>query len=72
MTTLLSMAGYATTTAGFAAQPDSALMMIQNIYFFGPLIIAAMALIVLILYRLDNKYDKMMEELAEREANGEL
>ena len=72
MTSMLSYAGYATTTAGFAKQPDTALLMIQNIYFMGPMIIALLALIVLALYRLDKKYDKIMVDLAERESKGEL
>lgn len=72
MTGLLSYAGYITTTAGFAEQPGAALLMIQNIYFMGPLIIAAGALIVLALYRLDKKYDDIMVDLAKREAKGEL
>lgn len=72
MTSLLSYAGYATATTGFAKQPETALIMIQNIYFVGPLIIAFMALVVLALYQLDKKYDKIMVELAERENKGEL
>lgn len=72
MTSLLSMSGYITTTAGFAVQPESTLTMIQNIYFFGPLIIAVLALIVLFAYQLDKKYDKIMLELVERESKGEL
>ena len=46
--------------------------MISNIYFIGPLIIAILAFVTLLLYRLDKKYDKIVAELAVREANGEL
>jgi GPH family glycoside/pentoside/hexuronide:cation symporter len=44
-------------------QPDSALAMIQNIYVWGPLLVWMIAVVVLALYKLDRKYDKIMEEL---------
>lgn len=72
MTGLLSLAGYVTSSAGMAEQPQSALDMIVNIYKAGPLIVAGGVIIVLLLYKLDQKYADIMEELAEREANGEL
>lgn len=72
MNTLLSYAGYVTSTEGFALQPDSALGMIQGIYFWGPLIISLMVVVVLIPYKLDKKYDAMMVELEKREEKGEL
>ena len=46
--------------------------MIIQIYKFGPLIVAVIAIVTLYLYRLDGKYDAIMEELREREARGEL
>lgn len=46
--------------------------MIQNIYLYGPLLIWAIALIVLILYKLDKLYPTIMQELKEREARGEM
>ena len=55
-----------------ATQPDSALNMIINIYKFGPIIVAAGVLIVLLFYKLDTYYDKIMNELMDREARGEL
>ena len=72
MTGLLSFAGYLSTTTGVASQPDSALNMIINIYKFGPIIVAAGVLIVLLFYKLDTYYDKIMNELMDREARGEL
>ena len=46
--------------------------MIVNIYKFGPLVIWAIIIIVLALYQLDKKYDQIMQDLAEREARGEV
>ena len=72
MTGFLSLAGYVTSSSGTAVQPDSALHMIVNIYKVGPLIVAAGVIVVLLFYQLDKKYDRIMEELMEREARGEI
>lgn len=72
MTGLLSAAGYISTSTGSAAQPDSALNMIVNIYKFGPVLIALIAFITLALYKLDKAYPSIMKELIERESRGEL
>ena len=48
------------------------LQMIINIYKFGPLVIWAVIIIVLALYQLDKKYDRIMKDLAAREARGEV
>lgn len=72
MTGFLSLAGYISSSAGTVEQPRQALDMIINIYKAGPLIVAALAVITLSLYKLDKKYPAIMEELAEREARGEL
>lgn len=72
MTTLLSMAGYVSSSAGTAIQPVSALTMIVNIYKFGPIVIAAVAFLTLALYKLDKMYPDIMKELTEREARGVL
>lgn len=72
MTGLLSAAGYVSSAVGMAVQPESALNMIVTIYKFGPLLIAAAAIITLALYRLDKKYPAIMDELMERESRGEL
>ncbi|MGM0216099.1 MFS transporter [Enterococcus sp. AZ109] len=72
MTGLLSLAGYMSSTTGNTAQPESAQAMIMNIYKFGPLIVWTVVIITLALYKLDKIYPKIMKELAEREAQGEL
>lgn len=72
MTGLLSMAGYLSSSVGTATQPDSALNMIISIYKFGPMVIAAVAIVTLSLYKLDRVYPDIMKELIERESRGEL
>lgn len=72
MTTMLTASGYVTSSAGVATQPQSALDTILNLYKFGPIIVWAVAVVILIFYNLDKKIPAIMEELAEREANGEL
>lgn len=72
MTGLMSLAGYISTSTGVAAQPESALGMIVQIYKVGPVIVAGGVMIVLLLYKLDQKYVDIMKELIEREARGEL
>ena len=46
--------------------------MIKNIYIWGPILVWAIAVIVLVLYKLDNKYPAIIKELSEREARGEM
>lgn len=72
MTALLDGAGFVSSSTGGAAQNAAAMEMMGTIYFWGPIIIWAAAIIILILYRLDKQYPKIMEELAEREARGEM
>lgn len=72
MTGLLSMAGYISSTTGVAVQPDSAIQMIMNIYKFGPILVWVVVIVTLALYKLDKLYPAIMEELAQREARGEL
>ncbi|PWJ47936.1 MFS transporter [Faecalicatena contorta] len=72
ITSMLNTAGYLSSTGGNVTQPGSAVDMIRNIYVWGPTLIWAVAIIVLIVYKLDKKYPKIMEELGEREARGEL
>ena len=69
---LLDAAGYISSSGTTVVQPDSALSMIQNIYIWGPVIVWLIAVVVLFLYKLDNKYDGIMKELSEREARGEM
>lgn len=72
MTGLLSGAGYVSSATGSSVQPESALNMIVNIYKFGPLMIAVLAIVTLALYKLDRIYPDIMKELFAREAKGEL
>ena len=72
ITSLLGLAGFISSTTGGTVQPDSALDMIVNVYKFGPLVIWAIIIVVLALYQLDKKYDQIMQDLAEREARGEV
>ena len=72
MTGLMSLAGYISTSTGAVSQPESALNMIIQIYKIGPMIVAGGVLIVLLFYKLDEKYADIMKELIDREARGEL
>lgn len=72
ITGLLSLAGYISSSAGNIVQPESAVEMIINIYKFGPLIVWVIVIVTLAFYKLDKQYPEIMEELARREANGEL
>lgn len=46
--------------------------MITTIFKFGPILVWIVAIIVLVFYKLDKIYPKVMKELAEREARGEM
>lgn len=72
MTGLLAVAGYVSSTTGAAVQPESALNMIVLLYKIGPLLIAGLAAVVLVFYKLDNEYDGIMADLMEREAKNEM
>lgn len=72
ITKLLAYAGYLSSTTGSSTQPESALSMIRTIYVWGPILIWLVAVVVLFFYKLDDKYDGIMNELAEREARGEM
>lgn len=72
MTMLLEGAGFLSSTTGGATQPDSALSMISTIFKFGPILVWAVAIVVLLLYKLDKIYPTIMKELSEREARGEM
>ncbi len=69
---LLDGAGYISSSGTAITQPVSALAMIQNIYIWGPILVWTIAVIVLAMYKLDKNYGKIMEELGEREARGEM
>jgi len=72
VTKLLDQAGYISSTGITVTQPGTAVDMIRNIYVWGPILVWAVAVLVLLLYKLDKKYPEIMQELAEREAQGEL
>lgn len=72
ITSMLNKAGYLSSTGGGMTQPQSAIDMVRNIYVWGPTLVWIVAVVVLIVYKLDKKYPKIMEELGEREARGEL
>ena len=72
MTSLLGWAGYISTSGTAVVQPDSAVNMIITIYTWGPVLVYAGYILLLLLYRLDKKYPAIMKELEEREARGEL
>ena len=72
ITSLLDKAGYISSTGAAVIQPLSAVFMIQKIYVWGPTLMWAVAVIVLLLYKLDQRYPKIMTEHAAREAKGEM
>lgn len=72
VTSMLGMSGFISSATGGAVQPESAKQMIINLYQYGVLLIWIVAIIVLVLYRLDKMYPQIMKDLAERESRGEL
>ncbi|MEG2452743.1 MAG: MFS transporter [Clostridium sp.] len=72
MTGLLSVAGYISSSTGAVVQPQEVLNMIVSIYKFGPIFVAALAVITLFFYKLDKQYPAIMTELMQRESQGEL
>lgn len=72
ITTLMSWSGYVASSTGSAVQPQSAIDMIVNLYMYGMIIIWVILLIILSLYKLDKEYPKIMRDLIEREARGEM
>lgn len=69
---LLEMSGYLSSNTGFAVQPASALAMIEKLFIWGPAVIWIIALVVLVMYKLDKIYPQVMDDLKKREAKGEL
>lgn len=72
MTAMLESAGFLSSVTGGAMQPTSAQQMISSIFKFGPIFVWAVAIIVLLFYKLDKIYPTIAKELAEREARGEM
>lgn len=72
ITGFLTLGGYISSSSGTVEQPASAVNMIVNLYKFGPMVIWAVLIVTLSLYRLDRQYPEIIRELKEREARGEL
>ena len=72
LTSLLSYAGYVSSTTASAVQPQSAIDMIVNLYMWGPIFVWVVIIIVLLLYKLDKMYPQIMRDLIKREAEGKL
>ncbi|MGN1378443.1 MAG: MFS transporter [Dorea sp.] len=72
ISSLLNMSGYISSSTGGAVQPESAKQMIMAIYKYGTTAIWLIAVVVLIFYKLDKLYPKIMKELEERELRGEM
>lgn len=72
LTSLLSYAGYVSSTTGSAVQPQSAIDMIVNLYMYGPILVWVIIIAVLLAYKLDKIYPQIMKDLAKREAEGKL
>lgn len=72
LTTMLSYAGYVSSTTGSAVQPQSAIQMIIDLYMWGPIVVWIIIGTILYLYKLDKEYPAIMRDLVEREAKGEL
>ena len=69
---LLNASGYISSATGGAVQPETAKAMIMSIYKYGTTFIWVIAVVVLIFYKLDKIYPRIMKELAERELRGEM
>lgn len=72
ITGLLEEAGYISSAGATVTQPESALSMIHNIYMWGPVLVWVIAVVALVLYKLDGNYEDIMKELQEREKRGEM
>lgn len=72
ITGILSISGYVVSTGAGAAQPDSVLGAIKNLYIFAPIVVWVLVLIVAGRYKLDKIYPQIMNDLKEREARGEM
>ncbi|WP_305768584.1 MFS transporter [Candidatus Epulonipiscium viviparus] len=72
VTGMLTAGGYISSSSGGAVQPQEALDTIVFLYQWAPLVIWVVVLIGGLLYGLDKIYPQIMEDLAEREARGEM
>ncbi|MGN0434018.1 MAG: MFS transporter [Bilifractor sp.] len=69
---LLAAAGYVSSSSGGHEQSPQALSMVSNIFIYGTICVWVVAVVVLLLYKLDKKMPKIAEELKEREENGSM
>lgn len=72
ITALMTYSGYVASQGAAVVQPQSALNTIIKIYLYGPVIVWALVILVCAFYRLEDKYQDIMEELHERGRRGEL
>ncbi len=72
VTGILGAMGYISSTAGSAVQPERAVSAISIIYIWAPILVWALAAVLLFFYKLDKMYPDIMKVLMEREARGEL
>ena len=68
MSAMMTASGYISSTTGSVVQPTSAILTIERIYKFGPLIIWGIAIVILLVYKLDKEFPQITKDLAEREA----
>ena len=52
----MTASGYISSTTGSVVQPTSAILTIERIYKFGPLIIWGVAIAILFVYKLDKEF----------------
>lgn len=72
VTFLLGVSGFISSTVGGAAQPDSALTMVNNLYIWANVISYGALALVVACYKLDGKEMELQNELRARELRGEL
>ena len=72
ITGLMSAAGYIASSTANAVQPQEAIDMIVRIYEVGPMMIWSVLIIILLAWKLEKIYPQIMNDLAEREARGEI
>lgn len=72
LTGLLAYVGYVATSSGAVVQSQNVIDMIVSIYKWGPLLVWAVLIVVLVSYKLDKAYPQIMRDLVAREAKGEL
>ena len=66
---ILDNAGY---NGLLAAQSETAIKAISNIFMYGPIIVWGVTALLLFAWKLEKQYPSIMKELAERESRGEL